>query len=85
MRRSKGAGRQGPTDRPQQLKSVLPEAGAGDPIQKVPLPHTVHQPPPSSFLPLGLPSLQRSPSQMKMTMWLKKGRELLVEEIKLIS
>lgn len=46
MRRSKGAGRQGPTDRPQQLKSVLPEAGAGDPIQKVPLPHTVHQPPP---------------------------------------
>ena len=46
MRRSKGAGRRGPTDRPQQLKSVLPEARAGDPIQRVPLPRTVHQPPP---------------------------------------
>ena len=46
MRRSKGAGRQRPTDRPQQLKSVLPEARAGDPIQRVPLPRTVHQPPP---------------------------------------
>ena len=46
MRRSKGAGRQGPTDRPQQLKSALPEARAGDPIQRVPLSVTVHQPPP---------------------------------------
>ena len=46
MRRSKGAGRQGPTDRPQQLKSAVPEARAGDPIQRVPLSVTVHQPPP---------------------------------------
>ena len=48
MRGSKGEGRQGPTDRPQQLKSVLPEARAGVPLQRVPLPRAVHQP-----LPLG--------------------------------
>ena len=46
MRRSKGGGRQGPTDRPQKLKSVLPEARAAVPLQRVPLPQAVQQPPP---------------------------------------
>ena len=46
MRRSKGGGRQGPTDRPQKLKSVLTEARAAVPLQRVPLPQAVQQPPP---------------------------------------
>ena len=61
MRGSKGRGRQGPIDRPQQHKSVLPEARAGVPLQRVPLPCAVHHPPPlgaerGPVEPVGSPS-----------------------------
>lgn len=39
----------------------------------------------SLFIPLGLLSLLRSPLLMKMMMWLKKEKELLAGEIKLMS
>ena len=65
MRGSKGGRRRGPTDRPQQLKSVLPEVRAGVPLQRVPHPHAVHQSPPlgaerGPVEPVGSPGLGAS-------------------------